>query len=259
MRNIAGYDEKDSTSVNAEVPDYESFVGKSVKGMKIGIPKECHIEGMSREIENSWSKGIEILREAGAEIVDISLPYLKYALPVYYIISPAEVSSNLSRYDGIRYGHRGAGKTLNEMYKNTRAEGFGEEVKRRILVGTYVLSAGYYDAYYAKALKVQKMIRHDFEENFRKVDAVLTPSTPTSAFAIGEEPKDPVTMYLNDVLTVSANIAGLPGISVPIDLDKNRRPLGLQLIGPSFREELLLQIGDVIEKNANFPALKEIK
>ena len=260
MLNVmAGYDEKDSTSVNVGVPDYESFVGKSVKGMKIGIPKECHMEGMSSDIEASWAKAIQILKDAGAEIVEISLPYSKYALPVYYILSPAEVSSNLARYDGVRYGFRSSQKTLTDMYKETRAEGFGDEAKRRILVGTYVLSAGYYDAYYAKALKVQKLIQQSFEEAFEKIDLVLTPSTPTSAFAIGEEPKDPVTMYLNDVLTVTANIARLPGISVPICLDSNNHPLGLQFIGPRFREELLVQAGDVIEKNANFPSLKEIR
>ena len=259
LKIMAGYDEKDSTSINAEVVDYESFVGKSVKSMKIGIPKECHMEGMSQDIENSWVKGCEILKNAGAEIIDISLPYMKYALPVYYIICPAEVSSNLSRYDGVRYGFRASAKTLNEMYEKTREEGFGDEAKRRILIGTYVLSAGYYDAYYAKALKVQKMIKQDFDRIFKTVDLVLTPSTPTSAFAIGEEPKDPVTMYLNDVLTVSANIAGLPGISVPISLDSRGKPLGLQLIGPRFREELLVQVGEILEKNSNFPTLKEIK
>lgn len=260
MLNVmAGYDEKDSTSVNVGVPDYESFVGKPVKGMKIGIPKECHMEGMAADVESSWEKGIQILREAGAEIVDISLPYSKYALPVYYILCPAEVSSNLARYDGVRYGFRSSQKTLTDMYKETRAEGFGDEAKRRILVGTYVLSAGYYDAYYAKALKVQKLIQQSFEEAFEKIDLVLTPSTPTSAFAIGEEPQDPVTMYLNDVLTVTANIARLPGISVPICLDSNNRPLGIQFIGPRFREELLVQAGDVIERNANFPTLKEIR
>lgn len=258
LRNIAGYDEKDSTSVKKEVPDYEQFVGKSIKGLKIGIPKEYQMEGMSEEIKASWERGAAILKDAGAEIIDVSLPYTQYALPAYYIIQPAEASANLARYDGVRYGYREEGKTLNEMYENTRAEGFGEEVKRRILIGTYVLSAGYFDAYYMKALKVQKLIKSDFAQVFEKVDLLLTPTTPTSAFAFGEEPTDPVTMYLNDVLTVTANIAGLPGISVPVQLDKLGRPLGLQLIAPAFKEELLVQVGEVIERNADFPALKEI-
>lgn len=259
LKVIAGYDEKDSTSVNEPVPDYELSVGKSIKGMRIGIPKEFHVDGMSEDVEKSWQRGIDILKEAGAEIVDISLPYSKYSMAVYYIIQPAEASANLARFDGVRYGYRTAGaKSLDEMYEMTRAEGFGDEVKRRILVGTYVLSAGYYDAYYSKALKVQKLIRQDFVDAFEKVDAILTPTTPHSAFAFGEEPKDPVTMYLNDVLTVTANLVGLPGLSVPICLDKLGRPLGLQLLAPRFQEEKLLQIGEVIERNANFPSLKEI-
>ena len=259
LKVIAGYDEKDSTSVNEPVPDYELSVGKSIKGMRIGIPKEFHVDGMSEDVEKSWQGGIDILKEAGAEIVDISLPYSKYSMAVYYIIQPAEASANLARFDGVRYGYRTAGaKSLDEMYEMTRAEGFGDEVKRRILVGTYVLSAGYYDAYYSKALKVQKLIRQDFVDAFEKVDAILTPTTPHSAFAFGEEPKDPVTMYLNDVLTVTANLVGLPGLSVPICLDKLGRPLGLQLLAPRFQEEKLLQIGEVIERNANFPSLKEI-
>ncbi len=259
LKVIAGYDEKDSTSAKEDIPDYESFIGKSIKGMKIGIPKECHVKGMSSEIEDSWRKGIDILRNAGAEIVHISLPHSQYALPTYYIIQPAEASANLARFDGVRYGFRAEGaKSLDEMYEMTREQGFGEEVKTRILIGTYVLSAGYYDAYYIQALRVQKLIRQDFSMAFENVDAILTPTTPTSAFAFGEEPKDPVTMYLNDVLTVMANIAGLPGISVPICLDKLDRPLGLQLMAPRFKEETLIQIGDVIEKNANFPSLKEV-
>lgn len=259
LKVIAGYDEKDSTSVNEPVPDYESFVGKSINGMRIGIPKEFHMDGISDEVERSWQKGIDILKDAGAEIVDISLPYSKYSMAVYYIIQPAEASANLARFDGVRYGFRAEGaKSLDEMYEMTREQGFGDEVKRRILIGTYVLSAGYYDAYYSQALKVQKLIRQDLASAFEKVDAILTPTTPHSAFAFGEEPTDPVTMYLNDVLTVTANIAGLPGMSIPICLDKLGRPLGLQLLGPRFQEGRLFQIGEVIERNANFPSLKEI-
>lgn len=259
LKVIAGYDEKDSTSVNEPVPDYESFVGKSINGMRIGIPKEFHMDGISDEVEQSWQKGIDILKDAGAEIVDISLPYSKYSIAVYYIIQPAEASANLARFDGVRYGFRAEGaKSLDEMYEMTREQGFGDEVKRRILIGTYVLSAGYYDAYYSQALKVQKLIRQDLASAFEKVDAILTPTTPHSAFAFGEEPTDPVTMYLNDVLTVTANIAGLPGMSIPICLDKLGRPLGLQLLGPRFQEGRLFQIGEVIERNANFPSLKEI-
>lgn len=259
LKVIAGYDEKDSTSVNEPVPDYESFVEKSINGMRIGIPKEFHMDGISDEVEQSWQKGIDILKDAGAEIVDISLPYSKYSMAVYYIIQPAEASANLARFDGVRYGFRAEGaKSLDEMYEMTRDQGFGDEVKRRILIGTYVLSAGYYDAYYSQALKVQKLIRQDLAAAFEKVDAILTPTTPHSAFAFGEEPKDPVTMYLNDVLTVTANIAGLPGMSIPICLDKLGRPLGLQLLGPRFQEGRLFQIGEVIERNANFPSLKEI-
>ena len=259
LKVIAGYDEKDSTSVNEPVPDYESFVGKSINGMRIGIPKEFHMDGISDEVEQSLQKGIDILKDAGAEIVDISLPYSKYSMAVYYIIQPAEASANLARFDGVRYGFRAEGaKSLDEMYEMTREQGFGDEVKRRILIGTYVLSAGYYDAYYSQALKVQKLIRQDLASAFEKVDAILTPTTPHSAFAFGEEPTDPVTMYLNDVLTVTANIAGLPGMSIPICLDKLGRPLGLQLLGPRFQEGRLFQIGEVIEKNANFPSLKEI-
>ncbi|MDR1561251.1 MAG: Asp-tRNA(Asn)/Glu-tRNA(Gln) amidotransferase subunit GatA [Holosporaceae bacterium] len=260
LKIIAGYDEKDSTSARQSVSDFASFVGQSIKGLKVGIPKEWRIDGMSDEIIDFWKKGETILKEAGAEIIDVSLPYSKYALPAYYIIAPAEASANLARYDGVRYGFRSKQESsLSEMYENTRAEGFGDEVKRRILIGTYVLSAGYYDAYYTRALKIQKLIRQDFAEAFNKVDLLLTPTAPTSAFLIGEEHKDPVTMYLNDVFTVTANMAGLPGISVPIGLDKLGRPLGLQLISPHFREELLVQAGYVLEKGANFPVLKEVK
>ena len=258
LKVISGYDEKDSTSARKNVPDFEAFVGRSIKGMKIGIPKEFKVDGMSQEIIDCWHRGSDILRQAGAEIVDVSLPYTKYALPAYYIIAPAEASSNLARFDGVRYGFRENGVTLTDLYENTRHNGFGEEVKRRILIGTYALSAGYFDAYYMRALKVQKLIKMDFSRVFNDVDLLLTPTTPNSAFAIGEEPKDAVTMYLNDVFTVTANIAGLPAMSVPVDLDKLGRPLGLQLIAPHFKEELLVQVGDVLEKEANFPTLKEV-
>jgi aspartyl-tRNA(Asn)/glutamyl-tRNA(Gln) amidotransferase subunit A len=260
LKIISGYDENDSTSIDEDIPDFESFIGRSIKGLRIGIPKEFRVPEMSEEIENSWLKGADILKDAGAEIVHISLPHSQYSLPTYYIISPAEASANLARYDGVRYGFRAENtKSLSEMYEKTRGEGFGDEVKRRILIGTYVLSAGYYDAYYKKALKVQELIQQDFMTAFRdKVDVIMTPTTPTSAFAFGDEPKDPVTMYLNDIFTVTANISRLPGISVPICLDKLNRPLGLQLLAPHFREDLLVQVGAVIEKNANFPKLQEI-
>ncbi len=258
LKTIAGYDEKDSTSANIPVPDFESFAGKSIKGMKIGIPKEFLVDGIQQDIVDAWKKGAQILKDAGAEIVDVSLPSSKYSLPVYYIIQPAEASANLARYDGVRYGFRAEGKTLNEMYENTRDQGFGKEVKRRILIGTYVLSAGYFDAYYMKALKVRKIIYHEFNDVFQKVDALLAPTTPSSAFSLENEPKDPVTMYLNDVLTVTANIAGVPGMSVPICLDKDQKPLGLQLMAPHFMEEKLIQVGSILEAGANFPSLKEI-
>ncbi|MDR0968371.1 MAG: Asp-tRNA(Asn)/Glu-tRNA(Gln) amidotransferase subunit GatA [Holosporaceae bacterium] len=255
LKIISGFDEKDSTSAQEPVPDFESFVGKSIKGLKVGVPKEYRMEGMSEDIVEFWRKGAKMLKDAGAEIVDVSLPYSKYALPAYYIIAPAEASSNLARYDGVRYGFRAKGASLSKLYENTRTEGFGDEVRRRILIGTYVLSAGHYDAYYTKALKVQKLIRQDFMSAFEKVDVLLTPTTPTSAFAFGEEPKDEVTMYLNDVFTVTANIAGLPGISTPIGLDGQGRPLGLQLIAPHFKEELLIQVGSALENAADFSAL----
>ncbi len=258
LKAISGYDVKDSTSANVEVPDFESFSGKSVKGMKIGIPKEFLVEGIQQDIVDAWKKGTQILKDAGAEIVDVSLPLSRYSLPAYYIIQPAEASANLARFDGVRYGFRAEGKTLNEMYENTRGQGFGDEVKRRILIGTYILSAGHFDAYYMKALKIQKLIRKEFAEVFENVDALLAPTTPSSAFSLENEPKDPVTMYLNDVLTVTANIVGIPGMSVPICLDKDRKPLGLQLLAPHFMEERLIQIGSVLESGANFPSLKEI-
>ncbi|WP_346914224.1 Asp-tRNA(Asn)/Glu-tRNA(Gln) amidotransferase subunit GatA [uncultured Roseibium sp.] len=250
LKSMASVDAKDTTSVEIDVPDYEAAIGKSVKGLKIGIPKEYRVDGMPAEIEELWQKGIAWLKDAGAEIVDISLPHTKYALPAYYIVAPAEASSNLARYDGVRYGLRVPGKDIVEMYENTRAEGFGAEVQRRILIGTYVLSAGYYDAYYLKAQKVRTLIKRDFDLAWENgVDAILTPTTPDAAFAPGEI-TDPVTMYLNDIFTVTVNMAGLPGISVPAGLNKSGLPLGLQLIGKPFDEATLFQVGSVIEEAA---------
>jgi aspartyl-tRNA(Asn)/glutamyl-tRNA(Gln) amidotransferase subunit A len=252
MRSMAGHDPKDTTSVDRPVPDYEAAVGKSVKGMKIGIPKEYRIDGMSNEIETLWTKGAEWLKAAGAELVEISLPHTKYALPAYYVVAPAEASSNLARYDGVRYGARVNGKTIAEMYENTRAAGFGAEVKRRIMIGTYVLSAGYYDAYYLRAQKVRTLIKRDFEDVFaRGINAILTPATPSAAFGIGEKGSaDPIEMYLNDIFTVTVNMAGLPGIAVPAGKDAQGLPLGLQLIGRPFDEETLFSLGEVIEQAA---------
>ena len=253
LKSMASFDEKDSTSVDLPVPDYEASIGKSVRGMKIGIPKEYQVDGMSEEITALWQKGIDWLKEAGAEIVNISLPHTKYALPAYYIVAPAEASSNLARYDGVRYGLRVPGKDIIEMYENTRSEGFGHEVKRRILIGTYVLSAGYYDAYYLKAQKVRTLIKQDFDKCFDAgVDAILTPATPTAAFGIADKKlkNDPVAMYLNDIFTVTVNMAGLPGISLPAGLSKDGLPLGLQLIGKPFGEEQLFQTANIIEQAA---------
>ncbi len=249
---MSGYDPKDSTSVNLPVPNYEACLTGNIKGLRIGIPKEYQVEGLNQEIANLWHQGAEWLRGQGAEIVDISLPHTKYALPAYYIIAPAEASSNLARYDGVRYGLRVEGENLNDMYEKTREAGFGQEVKRRILMGTYVLSAGYFDAYYLKAQKVRRLILQDFINAFQKVDVILTPTTPTATFAFGEEPKDPIAMYLNDVLTVPANIAGLPGISVPVGLTSQGLPLGLQLLGPAFSEGSLLNSAFALESAANF-------
>ncbi len=252
LRSMAGYDPKDSTSVNAPVPDYEKAVGASIKGKKIGIPKEYRIDGMPAEIEALWQQGIAWLRAAGAEIVDISLPHTKTALPAYYIVAPAEASSNLARYDGVRYGLRVPGKDIQSMYENTRAEGFGREVRRRIMIGTYVLSAGYYDAYYVRAQKIRTLIKRDFELAYQDgIDAILTPATPSAAFGIGEKGSaDPVEMYLNDVFTVTVNMAGLPGLAVPGGLSANGLPLGLQLIGRPFEEETLFSVAEVIEQAA---------
>jgi aspartyl-tRNA(Asn)/glutamyl-tRNA(Gln) amidotransferase subunit A len=252
MKSMSGYDPKDTTSVDVPVPDYEKALGKSIKGMKIGIPKEYRIDGMPAEIEKLWQQGAEWLKAAGAEMVDVSLPHTKYALPAYYIVAPAEASSNLARYDGVRYGLRVPGHDIKEMYENTRAAGFGKEVRRRIMIGTYVLSAGYYDAYYLRAQKVRTLIKRDFEEVFAKgVSAILTPATPSAAFGIGEKGgADPVEMYLNDVFTVTVNMAGLPGIAVPAGSDGQGLPLGLQLIGKAFDEESLFTLGGVIEDAA---------
>jgi len=252
LRSMAGHDPKDSTCSDKPVPDYEKAIGKSVKGMKIGIPKEYRVEGMPAEIDEPWEKGREWLKAAGAEIVDISLPHTKYALPAYYIVAPAEASSNLARYDGVRYGLRVPGKDIVDMYEQTRAAGFGKEVRRRIMIGTYVLSAGYYDAYYLRAQKVRTLIKRDFDEAWKQgVDAILTPATPSGAFGIGEKGSaDPVEMYLNDIFTVTVNMAGLPGISVPAGRDHNGLPLGLQLIGKPFGEEDLFALGHVIEQAA---------
>ena len=256
LRSMAGHDAKDSTSVDMPVPDYETAVGRSIKGMKIGIPREYRMDGMSDEIDALWQQGIAWLKAAGAEIVDISLPHTKYALPAYYIVAPAEASSNLARYDGVRYGLREQGKDIVEMYEKTRAAGFGAEVKRRIMIGTYVLSAGYYDAYYVRAQKIRTLIKRDFEVAYAAgVDAILTPATPSAAFGIGEKGSaDPVEMYLNDIFTVTVNMAGLPGIAVPAGLDSQGLPLGLQLIGRPFDEETLFAVGEVIEQAAGrFP------
>jgi aspartyl-tRNA(Asn)/glutamyl-tRNA(Gln) amidotransferase subunit A len=252
LRSMAGHDNKDTTSVDMPVPDYEAAVGKSVKGMRIGIPKEYRLDGMPVEIEKLWRQGAEWLKVAGAELVEVSLPHTKYALPAYYIVAPAEASSNLARYDGVRYGLRVPGNDVIGMYEKTRAEGFGPEVRRRIMIGTYVLSAGYYDAYYLRAQKVRTLIKKDFEDCFNSgVHAMLTPATPSAAFGIGEKGQaDPVEMYLNDVFTVTVNMAGLPGVSVPAGLDAQGLPLGLQLVGRPFDEETLFSLGHVIEQAA---------
>jgi len=255
LRSMAGPDAKDTTCVDRPVPDYEKAVGASIKGMRIGIPKEYRVPGMAAEIEALWRQGVQWLKGAGAETVEVSLPHTKYALPAYYIVAPAEASSNLARYDGVRYGLRVPGRDVIEMYEQTRRSGFGKEVRRRIMIGTYVLSAGYYDAYYLRAQKVRTLIKRDFERCFADgIDAILTPTAPSAAFGIGEKGRDPIEMYLNDVFTVTVNMAGLPGISVPSGLDAQGLPLGLQLIGRPFEEETLFALGAVIERAAgSFP------
>jgi aspartyl-tRNA(Asn)/glutamyl-tRNA(Gln) amidotransferase subunit A len=254
LRSMAGHDVKDSTSLAVETPDFASFVGKSVKGLRIGVPKEYRVDNMPAEIDALWEQGIAWLKDAGCEIVEVSLPHTKYALPAYYIVAPAEASSNLARYDGMRYGLRVDGANLLETYEQTRAAGFGDEVKRRIMIGAYVLSAGYYDAYYLKALKVRRRIADDFDQAFEKVDALLTPTAPSAAFALGDRADDPVAMYLNDIFTVTVNLAGLPGMSVPAGLDAQGLPLGLQLIGRALDEGTLFSLGAAIEKAADFRA-----
>jgi aspartyl-tRNA(Asn)/glutamyl-tRNA(Gln) amidotransferase subunit A len=254
LRAMAGHDPKDSTSVPRPVPDYEAALGRSLKGLRFGIPREYRLDGLSPEIQRLWDQGIAWLRDAGAEPVEISLPHTKYALPTYYIVAPAEASSNLARYDGVRFGLRVPGNAIEELYENTRAAGFGAEVRRRILIGTYVLSAGYYDAYYLKAQKVRALIARDFEQAYQACDVILTPTAPSAAFAMGEKMDDPVAMYLNDVFTVTVNLAGLPGISVPAGLSQDGLPLGLQLIGRAFDEETLFAVSHVLEGAAGFTA-----
>jgi aspartyl-tRNA(Asn)/glutamyl-tRNA(Gln) amidotransferase subunit A len=254
LRAMAGHDAKDSTSVDHPVPDYEAALTGDVRGLRIGVPEQYRVEGMPGEIETLWSRGIEWLKAAGAEPVEISLPHTKYALPTYYIVAPAEASSNLARYDGVRYGLRVPAGELDEMYEATRGEGFGAEVKRRVLIGTYVLSAGYYDAYYNKARRVRSLILRDFTEAFATVDAILTPTAPSAPFAMGEKMDDPIAMYLNDVFTVPASLAGLPAISVPAGLSAEGLPLGLHVIGKAFDEEMVLRVAGVLEEAADFTA-----
>ncbi|MDA7704635.1 Asp-tRNA(Asn)/Glu-tRNA(Gln) amidotransferase subunit GatA [Candidatus Pelagibacter sp.] len=249
---ISTYDEKDSTSIDFKRNEYSKELTNNIKGKKIGIPKEYRVDGMPKEIEDLWTKGIEYVKDCGAEIVEISLPHTNYALPTYYIVAPAEASSNLARYDGVKYGFRSKGENLIDMYEKTRSEGFGSEVQRRIMIGTYVLSSGYYDAYYLKAQKVRKLIKDDFDEAYKKVDAILTPSTPSAAFKIGEKTNDPVAMYLNDIFTVPVNLAGLPAISIPAGVDAKGYPLGLQIIGKAFDEQNILNIAYAMEEKIQF-------
>ena len=254
LKSMAGFDEKDSTSYNQQVPDFESFLGKDIKGLKIGLPKEYRPEGMNEEICAYWDKTAEALKARGVELVDISLPHTKYALATYYVLAPAEASSNLARYDGIRYGLRVEGENLDKLYINTRTAGFGAEVRRRIMIGTYVLSAGYYDAYYIKAQKMRRLIHDDFVNAFKKCDVILTPTSPVTAFPIGDEnmKNNPINMYLNDVFTVSVNLAGLPAISLPVGLSKDGLPYGMQVIGKAFDEGTVFSVADKIEADAKF-------
>ena len=249
---ISSYDNKDSTSVDFKRGQYLKDLNENIKGKKIGIPKQYRVDGMPKEIDELWKKGMKIIEDNGGEIIEINLPNTNYALPTYYIVAPAEASSNLARYDGVKYGFRSKGENLIDMYEKTRSEGFGDEVKRRIMIGTYVLSSGYYDAYYLKAQKVRRLIKNDFDQAYKMVDAILTPSTPSSAFKIGEKTNDPVSMYLNDIFTVPINLAGLPAISIPAGHDKSGYPLGLQVIGKAFDEQNILNIAYSIEKNINF-------
>lgn len=257
LKSMSGHDPKDSTSADKPVPDFAAALTGNVKGLRVGIPKEYNVEGIPAEISEIWQKGIDWLKAGGAEIVDISLPHSKYALPTYYIIAPAECSSNLARYDGVRYGTRVEGENLNDMYGRTRAEGFGSEVTRRILIGTYVLSAGFYDAYYIKAQKLRRLIHEDFVNAYKQCDVILTPTAPSAAFAIGENDDDPLKMYMNDVFTIPASLAGLPGMSVPAGLDSKGLPLGLQILGRAWDEETVLRVGDYIETAAAFTAVPQ--
>jgi len=257
--SMAGHDPKDSTSADIAVPDFAAACTRGVKGMRIGVPREYRMDGMPDEIEALWQQGLAWLRDAGAEIVDVSLPHTKYGLATYYIIAPAEASSNLARYDGVRFGLREDGADLRELYERTRAEGFGAEVRRRIMIGTYVLSAGYYDAYYLRAQKLRALVLRDFTEAFTKVDAMLTPTAPSAAFAQGDNMDDPIKMYLNDVFTVPLNLAGVPGMSVPAGLDANGLPLGLQIIGKPFDEETVFAVASAVEQAANFTALPTLR
>jgi aspartyl-tRNA(Asn)/glutamyl-tRNA(Gln) amidotransferase subunit A len=253
LKTMASVDPRDSTSVDLPVPDYEKLMEGPIKGLRVGIPKEYRIDGAPAEIDTLWTRGAEWLKAQGAEIVEISLPHTKYALPTYYIVAPAEASSNLARYDGVRFGHRAAGPhDITDLYERSRGEGFGAEVQRRVLIGTYVLSAGYYDAYYARAQKLRTLIARDFAGAFEKCDVLLTPSTPGPAFAVGAKTADPLEMYLQDVFTVTVNLAGLPGISVPAGLTANGLPLGLQLIGKAFDEGTLLRAARAVEDAAEF-------
>ncbi len=254
LEGMAGHDPKDSTSAPIEVPNFEAAISGDLKGLTVGIPEEYTLDGMPEEIQALWDQGAAWMREVGAEIKPVSLPHTKYALPAYYIVAPAEASSNLARYDGVRYGLRVEGATLDEMYENTRGSGFGAEVRRRVMIGTYVLSAGYYDAYYVKAQQVRTIILNEFNTVFEDVDVLLTPTAPNAAFPIGAKMDDPVAMYLNDVFTVPANMAGLPGISVPAGLDKSGLPLGLQVVAKPFDEETMFRAADALERAANFTA-----
>ncbi len=257
LRSMAGHDPKDSTSLPVETPDFAAAVQRSVKGLRIGVPEEYRLDGMAPEIAAMWDQGIAWLKDAGCEIRSVRLPHTRYALPAYYIVAPAEASSNLARYDGMRFGYRGEGRSLSEVYEATRGEGFGAEVKRRILIGAYVLSAGYYDAYYLKAQKVRRRIVQDFETAFQEVDALLTPTAPSAAFGLGERVADPIAMYLNDVFTVTTNLAGLPGLSLPAALDAQGLPLGLQVIGRALDEETVFAVAGALEKAAGFRAKPE--
>ena len=253
LKTMASIDPKDSTSVDLPVPDYEKLLEGGIKGLRVGIPKEYRIDGAPAEIDALWSKGADWLKAQGADVVEVSLPHTKYALPTYYIVAPAEASSNLARYDGVRFGYRAAGlRDITDLYEKSRGEGFGAEVQRRILIGTYVLSAGYYDAYYARAQKLRSLIKQDFEQAFEVCDVLLTPATPGPAFGVGAKTADPVEMYLQDVFTVTVNLAGLPGISVPAGLTANGLPLGLQLIGKAFDEATMLRAAQAVETAAGF-------